>query len=34
MSISDWVTIQGILLDHDNSYPEILIGSGFQSGPV
>ena len=31
MFINDWVTIQDILLDPDNSYLEILIGSGFQS---
>ena len=30
MYINDWVTIQDILLDPDNSYPEILIGSGSQ----
>ena len=34
MYINDYVTIQDLLLDPDNSYPEILIGSGFQSGPV
>ena len=28
-----WVTIQDILFDPDNSYPEILIGSEFQSDP-
>ena len=33
MYINDWVTIQDILLDPDNSYPEILIGSGFQLDP-
>ena len=33
MYINDWVTIQDILLDSDNSYPEILDGSGFQSDP-
>ncbi len=33
MYINDWVAIQDILLDLDNSYPEILIGPGFQSGP-
>ena len=31
MYINDWVTIQDNLLDPDNSYLEILIGSGFQS---
>ena len=31
MYINDWVTIQDILLDPDNSYLEILIESGFQS---
>ena len=30
MYINDWVTIQDILLDLDNSYLEVLIGSGFQ----
>ena len=30
----DWVTIQDILVDLDNSYLEILMGSGFQSDPV
>ena len=34
MYINDWVTIQDILLDLDNSYLEILIGSDFQSDPV
>ena len=29
MYINDWVTIQDILLDLDNSYLDILIGSGF-----
>ena len=29
MYINDWVTIQDILLDPDNSYLETLIGSGF-----
>ena len=29
MYINDWVTIQDIMLDLDNSYLEILIGSGF-----
>ena len=29
--MKDWLTIQDILLDPDNSYLEILIGSGFQS---
>ena len=33
MYINDWVTIKYILLDPDNSYQEILIGSGFQSDP-
>ena len=33
MDINDWVTVQVILLDPDNSYPEILIGSEFQSDP-
>ena len=33
MYISDWVTNQDIMLDLDNSYLEILIGSGFQSDP-
>ena len=33
MYINDWVAIQDILLDPDNSYPEILIGSGSQSDP-
>ena len=33
MYINDWVTIQDILLDPDNSYPEILIGSGFHLDP-
>ena len=33
MYINDWDTIQGVLLDPDNSYPEILIASGFQSDP-
>ena len=33
MYISDWVTIQDIMLDLDNIYLEILIGSGFQSDP-
>ena len=33
MYINDWVTIQDILLDPDNSYLEILNGSGFQSDP-
>ena len=33
MYINDWVAIQDILLDPDYSYLEILIGSGFQSGP-
>ena len=32
MYINDWVTIQDILLDPDKSYPEVLIGSGFESG--
>ena len=31
--MNDWVTIQDILLDPDNSYLEILSGSGFQSDP-
>ena len=34
MYINDWVTIQDILLDLDNSYLEILIASGFQPDPV
>ena len=34
MYINIWVTIQDNLLDPDNSYPEILIGSGFQPYPV
>ncbi len=33
MYINDRVTIRDILLDPDNSYPEILIGAGFQSDP-
>ena len=33
MYINDWVTIQDILLDPVNIYPEILIGSGSQSDP-
>ena len=33
MYINDWVTIHDILLDPDNSYPDILTGSGFQSDP-
>ena len=33
MYLNDRVTIQDILLDPDNSYLEILIGSGFQSDP-
>ena len=33
MYINDWLTIQDILLDPDNSHLEILIGSGFQSDP-
>ena len=33
MYINDWVTIQDIMLDPDNGYLEILIGSGFQSDP-
>ena len=31
--MNDWVTIQDILLDPDNSYLEIQNGSGFQSDP-
>ena len=33
MYINYWVTIQDILLDPDNIFSEILIGSGFQSDP-
>ena len=33
MYIKDWVAIQDMLLDPDNSYLETLIGSGFQSDP-
>ena len=33
MYINDGVTILHVLLDPDNSYPEILIASGFQSDP-
>ena len=33
MYLNDWVTSQDILLDPDNSYLEILFGSGFQSDP-
>ena len=33
MYINDWIKIQDILLDPDNSFLEILIGSGFQSDP-
>ena len=33
MYINDWLMIQDILLDPDNSYLESLIGSGFQSDP-
>ena len=33
MYINDWVTMQDIMLDLDNNYLEILIGSGFQSDP-
>ena len=31
--MNDWVTIQDILLDPDDSYLEMLNGSGFQSDP-
>ena len=31
--MNDWVKIHDILLDPDNSYLEILNGSGFQSDP-
>ena len=31
--MNDWVTTQDNLLDPDNSYLEILNGSGFQSDP-
>ena len=31
--MNDWVTTQDILLDTDNSYLEILNGSGFQADP-
>ena len=34
MYINDWVTVQDIVLDLDNSYLEILFGSEFQSNPV
>ena len=34
MYINDWIMIQDILLDLDNSYLEIVIASGFQSDPV
>ena len=33
MYINDWVTIEETMLDLDNSYLEILIGSGFQPDP-
>ena len=33
MYMNNWYTMQDILLDPDNSYPEILIGSGFPSEP-
>ena len=33
MYINDWVTIEETMLDLDNSYLEILIGSGFLSDP-
>ena len=33
MYIKDWFAIQDMQLDTDNSYLEILIGSGFQSDP-
>ena len=31
--MNDWVTTQDILLDPDNSYLDILNGSGFQADP-
>ena len=31
--MNDWVKTQDILLDPDNSYLEILNGSGFQADP-
>ena len=31
--MNNWVTTQDILLDPDNSYLEIVNGSGFQSDP-